>query len=411
MKPNVVVDLLDLPCPDLDLGTPLAILVIAIRHHGVEPVVAPIELDHDEDPTLHVRHGTCGPGEEQRNGRAAGQERGRTQAQAKHLAACRVHWGAPSCCSVRRDGEDRSFFTTEAQRAQRKRIQFQIPNSKFRIPGHDPQDAAGPDQHLCCKRPDCCLDSLCVLCVSVVNHPDLLPYQASWNSGQLARRCTDLRRALGLPSRPASRARRRASSPRSPWNSRSIRAAAARSGSIRYSAAQAAGSNGASPFSARPQTTSAAQLVRSRSVALIDPERAADPALDAWWGEEFLALGVTGGRERQGVDPGARDFEHPDEPRAELHRRLHPLAIHGPGIEVPRAEDDLDDRADREVVLLNLIGQGLDQLGAGRAGLADIIAVELAPGTSRLRGARARSGRCPRVPRLRFCRGRSWCRC
>ena len=70
------------------------------------------------------------------------------------------------------------------------------------------------------------------------------------------------------------------------------------------------------PFSARPQMTSAAQFVRSSSVALLIQSRAADPALDTRWGEQLLALRVASGRERQRIERRTRDLEHANQPRA-----------------------------------------------------------------------------------------------
>ena len=77
VQPHAIVDLLHLAGRDRQLRPALAVLVVAIRHHGIQPVVAAVELDHDQDAALRGRpvvgQGARGPGQEQRDRRAAGQ--------------------------------------------------------------------------------------------------------------------------------------------------------------------------------------------------------------------------------------------------------------------------------------------------------------------------------------------------
>ena len=95
VQADAIVDLLHLAGRDRELRPALAVLVVAVGHHGVQPVVAAVKLDDDQDAALRAGRlagqGIGGPGQEQRDRRAAGQKRGRAQAQAKHLAASRVH--------------------------------------------------------------------------------------------------------------------------------------------------------------------------------------------------------------------------------------------------------------------------------------------------------------------------------
>ncbi len=50
MKPDVVVDFLDFGYRDLNCRSLLAIFIIAIGYDGVQPVIAAIELNDDQDP-------------------------------------------------------------------------------------------------------------------------------------------------------------------------------------------------------------------------------------------------------------------------------------------------------------------------------------------------------------------------
>jgi hypothetical protein len=96
VQPDMVVDLPHLGGGDLELGPPLAILVVPIRDDRIQAVVAAVELDHDQDPALRrgrsiLSEGARGAGQEHRDRRATGQEPGRAEAQAEHRAASRVH--------------------------------------------------------------------------------------------------------------------------------------------------------------------------------------------------------------------------------------------------------------------------------------------------------------------------------
>ena len=75
----MIVDLFDLARRNRELGPPLAVLVVAIRYHRVQTVVAAIELDHDQDSPLRGRRcagqGIRGAGQKQWDRFSAGQER------------------------------------------------------------------------------------------------------------------------------------------------------------------------------------------------------------------------------------------------------------------------------------------------------------------------------------------------
>ena len=108
MQPDVIVDRLQVLGLERELGPALVVDVVAVGDDGVEAVVAPVELDDDEDPSVGIAlravgQGERGAGQEGRYGRAAGQERRASQAQAEQFASGRRH-GRSSLSFVRRAG-------------------------------------------------------------------------------------------------------------------------------------------------------------------------------------------------------------------------------------------------------------------------------------------------------------------
>jgi hypothetical protein len=79
VQAHAVVDLLDLRGRDRQLRSVPAVLVVAVLYDRVQPIVAAVELDHDQDAVLRGRpiiaQGAGGSGQEQGDRRAAGQER------------------------------------------------------------------------------------------------------------------------------------------------------------------------------------------------------------------------------------------------------------------------------------------------------------------------------------------------
>ena len=97
MQADVVVDLPDVRRRDLDRRPSLSILVVAIGNHGVQAVVAAVELDDDQDAALRAAaclSSASAAAERARNERdrlPAGEQGGRAEAEADHFAASGVH--------------------------------------------------------------------------------------------------------------------------------------------------------------------------------------------------------------------------------------------------------------------------------------------------------------------------------
>ena len=86
LEAEMIVELAQLVGPDADLRARLVIGVVAIGHHGVEPVIAAGEFDHDEDAAGLRRRRRGGLRKERRAAETGGAEDDAAEAGAQKVA-------------------------------------------------------------------------------------------------------------------------------------------------------------------------------------------------------------------------------------------------------------------------------------------------------------------------------------